>query len=190
MIERTYTIRGVAPLIQHNEQLSDPLNKWTLLVKEISSKRKKTDADLIEMSRREWFGGLYLDKKDRVIVPGRNLERMIRDGATKSKMGKVVQAGVIVPEDTLLHFPDEAKSPTKLWEMEKYTLRASCRVNSARVIRSRPIFDEWSLTFAAMIDGDVVNPKQVDEFVELAGKVVGLCDWRPKHGRFVLEEAK
>jgi len=190
MQERTYKIRGISPIIFHNEQLSDPLNKWTIAIREISSKKKKTDADLAEMSRREWFGGLYTNRKDQVVVPGKNLERMIRDAATKSKMGKAVQAGTIVPGDFLLDFPDKSKSPKALWDSESYFLRASCKVGQSRVIRTRPMFEIWSLEFTVMIDEEVVSPKLVDEFVTLAGRIIGLCDWRPKHGRFEVEEIR
>ena len=87
MLESSYRLIGVAPILMHNEALADPLNKWARLIKEISSKRKKTDADLLELSRREWRGGLYYDNNNGVHVPARCIEAMLRDAAKKTKMG-------------------------------------------------------------------------------------------------------
>lgn len=187
--ERSYRITGVVPLIQHNEQLADPLNRHSKLIAEISSKRKKTDADLEEMSRREWFGGLYLNSEDQVVVPSRCLERMLRDAAAKSKQGKQVQAGCRVTEveGYRLQFKDWNKTPDQLWDSGHYLLRSSVKVGQSRVIRSRPIFSQWSLEFTVDFDDELVNARQLDEFVHLAGRVVGLNEWRPKHGRFTAE---
>ncbi len=188
MKERTYTIRGVSPLVMHNEQLSDPLNKWARLLKEISKKRTKTDDDLLEMSRREWFGGLYWAEDLGVHVPERCLERMLRDAAAKSKRGKDVVSGAIVTDPAKLEFKGP-KDPEALWANGAFLLRASVGVNAARVIRSRPIFREWGLTFRVEFDEMVLSAEDIDGFVELAGRLIGLLDWRPKHGRFTVESA-
>jgi hypothetical protein len=34
----------------------------------------------------------------------------------------------------------------------------------------------------------VLNPTQIGEFLEVGGRLIGLCDWRPKFGRFTYEE--
>jgi hypothetical protein len=190
MKERTYTIRGVAPLVMHNERLSDPLDKWTRLVAQISKKQKKTEDDLMELSRREWFGGLYLfGPKEAPGVPERNLERMLRDAASKTKRGKDVQSACIVTEPAMLVY-EGPKNAEALWESGKFLLRASCKVGQMRVIRSRPMFSEWGLTFTVNYDELVLEPELVDGFVELAGSRIGLCDWRPKHGRFIVEKVQ
>lgn len=175
-------IRGVAPLICHNAQLSDPLNEWTKAIAEISSKRKKTEADHLELSRREFFGGLYMGDKGPVI-PGGNIERMLRDAAAKQRKGKDVQAGLIVMDDAPILY-EGPKDPTKMWDSGKYVLRATVGVNSARVMRTRPYWSEWSLKFRIDYDTTILNRASIVEFVKVAGNMVGLGDWRPKHGRF------
>lgn len=189
MKERTFAIRGVAPLIQHNERLADPLNKWSRLVAEISKKRNKTEDDLMEMSRREWFGGLYHDDKLGVHVPERCLERMLRDGAAKEKRGKDVQAALIVIEPAKLSYKGP-KEPEAMWKSGDFLLRASVGIGKQRVIRSRPIFNEWALTFTVNYDETVLQASDLDRFIEVCGRLVGLQDWRPKHGRFLVESAK
>lgn len=187
MQERTYTIRGVAPLLMHNSRLSDPLDKWTRLVAEVSKKRKKTDEDLMELSRREWFGGLYLSDDGKPIVPEKCLERMLRDAAAKTKRGKDVQSAVIVIEPAELVY-DGPKDAEKMWASGKFLKRDSCKVGQQRVIRSRPCFYQWELTFTVNFDENVLDARDIDGFVEVAGMRIGLCDWRPKHGRFNVEK--
>lgn len=180
----SFTIEGVAPLILHNARLSDPLDPHTQSVAEITSKRKKTLADHEEIARREWHGGLYLiDGDGAPCVPGTNLERMLRDAATKSKQGKAVQAGAIVPDDAPIIY-EGTKDPEKMYAGGKFSMRASCKVGQQRVIRTRPCFREWKLTFTIHFDENLINPKRLEEWVEVAGREVGLGDWRPKHGRF------
>jgi len=50
-------------LIMHNGQTADPLNPFSKAMKEISSKRKKTDTDYEAMANIEYRAGLYLNKK-------------------------------------------------------------------------------------------------------------------------------
>lgn len=187
MRERSYTIRGVAPLVMHNEQLADPLNKWTKLVAEISKKRNKTEDDLAEMSRREWFGGLYYDNEMGVHVPERCLERLLRDAAAKEKRGRDVLSALIVTDAAKLVYKGP-KEPDALWKSGDFLLRATVGQNGKRIVRSRPIFREWSLTFTVNYDETVLQASDIDRFMEVAGRLVGLMDWRPKNGRFVVEK--
>lgn len=188
MKERTYTIRGVCPLVMHNEQLADPLNKWSRLVKEISAKKKKTDADLEEMSRREWFGGLYISDDLGVHVPERCLERMLRDAAAKEKRGRDVLSALIVTEPAKLVYKGP-KDADAMWKSGDFLLRATVGQQGKRIVRSRPIFREWSLSFTVNYDETVLQASDIDRFIGVAGRLVGLMDWRPKHGRFQVESA-
>ena len=50
-------------------------------------------------------------------------------------------------------------------------------------MRTRPIFREWGLEFTAHYDSQLINKDSLVEFVEAAGRA-GLCDGRPRFGRF------
>jgi len=179
----SFHIRGVAPLICHNSRLSDPLDEYAKAIAEVTSKRKKTMADHEEIAHREFIGSFYENEKDHPIIPSGNIERLFRDAAAKSKMGKQVQAGMIVPEDALIGYPGP-KTREALWKGGKHALRASAKVGQQRVMRTRPCFRDWELEFAVFFDETILNPSAVRDFLELAGKIIGIGDWRPKHGRF------
>ena len=189
MKSRSYKIKGIRPLIMHNEQLSDPLNKWAKAVREISAKRKKTDEDLLEMSRREWMGALYYDAEIGPYIPERCLERMMRDAAAKHKRGKDVIAGMLVTDRVPLEYKG-TRDPDTMWDSEDFLLRASVGVSGKRVIRSRPKFEDWAVAFTVEYDETVLQASDLDLFVELSGRLIGLLDWRPKYGRFTVESAK
>ena len=188
MRERTYTIKGVAPIVMHNEQLADPLNEHSKALKALTKKRNKTDEDHLAVSKVEFMGSLYWQEDIGPHVPERCLERMLRDAASKSKQGKAVLSALIVTDPAKLEYKGP-RLPSAMWDAGGFVLRASVGVGQQRVIRSRPIFRDWSLTFTVMFDENVLEERDVDGFVELAGRLVGLLDWRPKHGRFTVEKA-
>lgn len=186
MLERKYRIEGVAPLVMHNEQMADPMNHWARLLKEISKKLKKTEDDLMEMSRREWRGSLYWDETLGVHVPERCLERMLRNAAARNKRGKAIVSGLIVVDAAPLIYKG-SRDPEELWQSNQFLLRATVGVERKRIVRSRPIFRAWALEFTVNFDESLLDAKEIDAILDVAGRYEGLCDWRPKHGRFSIK---
>lgn len=177
-----FKIVGVAPLVMHNGQLSDPSNDWSKAIKRISGKRSKTDADFEEMSRLEWYGGLYTDG-GKPCLPGFVVEAALTNAARKSKRGKQAQAGIICPGNYELRYDDEGPLDA-LWGQANHRLKLPVRVGQARVIRTRPKFDGWSAEIEVMFDPSQLNEQDVREIMVVCGDSIGLGDWRPKFGRF------
>ena len=73
-----FRLTSVAPLLMHNGQLSDPLNPWAQAIKRITDKRKKTLADLEEVGRLEWYGGLY-SPRHQFIYTSADASRLCRN---------------------------------------------------------------------------------------------------------------
>jgi len=63
-------------------------------------------------------------------------------------------------------------------------------VNKSRVMRTRPIFQDWALEFTVHYMPDVLNKEDITGFMNVAGKYIGLSDWRPKYGRFIIESCE
>ena len=192
----TFRIRGIAPLILHSGRLSDPLDPASVALSRAvkEQKKRKTDDALVEVSRIEFLGGLYLDEEGAPCIPGEVLEACIRTGAKATKEGKAVQAGLICDGNFALIYqgPKDAEG---LWSEghkdtdelpmagRRFVDRRRVRVGQAAVMRTRPIFREWELQFVANYDPALINKDSVVEFVQAAGKA-GLCDGRPRFGRF------
>lgn len=187
---KRYTITGTTGLIVHNGQLANPLHPIVKQMKKITAKKKKTEEDHEELARLEWYGSLYLGDKGEPVMPGECLEALIRSGAKKTRQGKDVQSSVLV--DGLIPIQYEGpKNIDKLWAMgDKFAISVPVKVVSAKVIRTRPIFRSWKLTFDVKFGPDVIDVADLDGFIVTAGEMCGLCDWRPRYGRFEVTEAK
>ena len=180
-----YQLTSDAALIQHNGQTADPLNKWAKALKQISSKRKKTDADYEEMARLEFFASLYMGQ-DGPVIPANVIESLLVKAAMKSNEGPVAKMACFCLEHASLRY-DGPRTAQDLWEDERFRFSAIVRVQSSRVARMRPIFPEWAALLSFNIEDTLVNPARVDDWMYVAGTQIGIGDWRPRYGRFTAE---
>ncbi len=182
-------ITGIAPLLMHNGQLSDPLNEHAKAMKEVSSKRKKTDEDHEEMSRLEFAGGLYVDEKGRPAIPASMIESFLHCGAKKSKLGKDFLAGAYCEDESFALEYTGPKKVEALWANKSFVDRRNVRVQKNRVMRTRPIFREWALDVVVVFDPNTINRRALRKAAEDAGGL-GMGDYRPRFGRCLVEEVE
>ena len=61
-------------------------------------------------------------------------------------------------------------------------------VQRNRIERTWGKFDKWSATFVAEAEDDLVEQPQLESWLAIAGRRIGLGDWRPEksgdYGRF------
>lgn len=189
---KTYSVKivGVSPLIMHSGRGIDPLDEFSIEKAKITAKRtKKTEEDIQELYRLDFMSGLYIDQDNHPAVPGENIEAMIRDGAKATRNGKTATAGILSDGVWKLSYPDGPKSPDELWAKRgKYMDKRAVKVSTSRVIRVRPKFTEWSLDFELLLNTGIVSASKVREWLDTAGTMVGLGDFRPRFGRFLVEK--
>lgn len=176
---------GIAPLIMHNGQTADPLNKYSKRIKEISGKRKKTEADYEKMAEIEFKAGLYMDE-DGPIIPGVMIEACLLVGARKSKNGRLAQAGIIVEKNAKLEY-DGPRTEEGLVNDENFRRVDPVRVGTSKVMRTRPWFRNWSVELEVLYLADVINERDLISAIRDAGSYAGFGDWRPRYGRFAQE---
>ena len=181
---------GVAPMLMHNGHLVDPMNEWTRERKKVTGKKgqKKTDADLIKLRWLEWRGSLYLNDKNRPCVPGDVIHAVLVAGARKARKGQDVDAAILVEAPD---FPLKYDGPTdieKLYEDPRFVdVRGAC-VNAGRVMRSRPVFPKWSVDIEVSFDPTLVNREDVVQAARANGEQIGIGDYTPRFGRFLVQE--
>lgn len=183
----SYRLTSSAPLIQHNGRTVNPLDEYTKQLKAVSSKRTKTDADHLEMARIEFLAGLYLDEKDGPIVPTHCIDAMLVEASKKQRRGKDAKAALITDNHAVLEY-EGPRTAAELWEDKNFRLSTNVRVQSARVVRTRPIFRDWKTTVTVNYDDEVINIGDLDDWFTLAGRAVGIGDWRPQYGRFTVDK--
>lgn len=178
-----FKLTSEAPLLLHNGSLADPFNYYAKEMKKISGKRGKTEAEYEALGRLEFLGGLYLNLKEEVVIPGRCVEAMLKNAAKAQKLGKVFDSSVFCEEDFPLIYKGP-KKPEKLWEAGTFRDVQGVVVDRKRIMRTRPRFDEWALDIEIAYLEEMVNEQNVVEATRRAGMVVGLGDCRPRYGRF------
>lgn len=186
MKKLSFTIAGDAPLLMHNGRLAAQDDPYARKMCEITSKRKKVDADYEELARLEFLGGLYLGKNGEPCIPSLVFEACLigKGGAArKERMGKEAAAALWVLDNAPLIY-EGPREPEKLWEDKRFVSQMLVVVRGSRVTRTRPIFREWSADVTLQFNEELLDEKDVRRWVEVAGEQCGLMDWRPRFGRF------
>lgn len=159
-------------------------------MKEISSKRHKTEADHEEMAKIEFYGGLYMNGNGPEIPDYVFEACLIGKGgaARKERRGMDAKAGLFVDGSSDLLY-DGPRTKEELWENKRFVHQALVTVQKSRIVRTRPIFDEWTTQFTIQYFDDLVSKEDIMRWLAVAGEQVGLCDWRPRYGRFTFDVA-
>ena len=173
--------KGVSPLLMHSDRAADPLSREAQWLSEIAGKRNKTEAETVELARRQFHCSLYLDPAGRPTIPVDNVHSCLYAAAKRRKEGPLFSGSLTVSGVRFdYEGPDE---PDALWErQETFVDRRSVRVGASRVIRTRAIFPAWSLTADAEHDPEVADLFHIRQWVEIAGSRIGLGDYRPQRG--------
>src|SRR5688572_3188384 len=185
--ELNVVLTGVSPLMCHNARLCNPMDALVKQIKVLTSKRKKTDEDLLAIARLEFEGGLYLNAKGAPILPGLMIESCVVNGAKKSKKGTAFKSALFCGNDPEIKYPGP-KTVEELWAAGSYTDTRPVVVQRSKLMRTRPIFKEWSIAAELQYDSEQIDLSDVLEAIKNAGVYCALGDYRPRFGRFEMEE--
>ena len=191
----TCKIEGISPLIFHNGEGANPVDqrvmpdflqkklgfKYFREGKVLSSKKKKSDADHEKLAELGFYSSLYLNKSGKIVYPAKCFQRTILDQARESKLGRQVQRGVLVLQDSLLDFENKNKPLKDLYDLHRYD--ELVKVSTATTPRTRAIFEKWSAEFTIELATKVIDISTLKEILAL-GKLYGSCERRPRFGRY------
>lgn len=175
---------GTHPLMMHADTLANPLNASTKLHKELTSKRKKTEEDHLAIARSEFLSGCYWSARDGFYIPGQNFDATFLAGAKLQKLGTHWKRGALVLENKVKLLHAGPSTPEALWEDESFRDCRGVKVGTAKIMRYRPIFLEWAAELTLTVNTDVLNLQEAKKAIEDAGALIGVCEYRPRFGRF------
>ena len=175
---------GLTPLLMNSAAGVNPTHPLTLAAKKLTSKRTKTEEDQIELMRLKWLLAIYHDPQIGPFIPAENVEATIREAAKKTKRGKDTKAGIFVSPDRIPLIYDGPRDTDKLYADERFRDVRDGVIGQARVNISRPRFNHWRIDFNLEYDPQVFNPEDLIAIMDTAGRYIGLCDYRPRYGRF------
>lgn len=181
----TIKLVGTAPLLMHSSRLSNPLDPVAKAMKRVTGKRKKSDEDYEELARLEFGGSMYFDSEVGPFIPADNIWRALYDAAKKTRRGPKVKESVFIDSDVNRLDYEGPRDDKALWLREDFRHISSVKVGPSRVMRTRPIFRDWSVEAHGILDTVQLDFQDLVEIAEVAGSQIGLGDWRPRYGRFV-----
>lgn len=176
---------GTRRLIMHSGRLADPLDPISKELARLTSKKMKTASDHEEIARVEWNGSLWLHE-GQPCIPAEALMGTFVEAAKSRRRTMQAEAGLVVDQNALLEYAGP-RDVDRLWENESFRLRVGVNVHGARTMRTRPMFDDWSVEFTAHYLPSLLDRDEVFETYVMAGFTRGLGDWRPQNGRYTVE---
>lgn len=179
------TWRGISPIILHSCQTANPLNPISREMKKYTSKKKKTEEDLLKIADLEWEAGAYWLDDIGLYIPAENVEATLINGAKANRKGADIQKYVDVTDLCIPLIYGENLTKEELIKDYRYRDTRVMTVQRAKIVRTRPRFDRWEITFNLSYNEEKIDVDTIIDAMEYAGNYVGLCDSRPKYGRFV-----
>jgi len=163
-------IIGITPLLMNKPEQYGFDEQWV---------EKKASEDW----EKEALKKLYVDSEGVLYQPSTHLDRALIEAGKKIKVkgqgkatySKLFGSMVSVEEFEIVH------------KKQKYEIYKSLVVipsTKGRIMRYRPMLKEWVLEFHIEAE-DEIPADVIKEALEIAGKYVGIGDWRPeKKGKF------
>jgi hypothetical protein len=205
-----FVLTGTMPLLMHGDDIeaSDELTAW----------RKHADNKSVRVAGDDrsppwtWQTYLYTDG-ERVAMPQENVMTALRDAGKritttgKATFKSLSQSGLLI-DTGYLEFLNRGE-PIAMADVTAFRNAAfvehkrrardlgfdlsvkRARVGSSKHIRVRPRFDNWSIRGSIYVLDAAITDDILRQLFEIAGKYIGLCDWRPSakespgpHGTF------
>ena len=190
------TIRGVSPLITHNGAAGlDKSTPANVEKSEIEGKgSNRTSIEDARYKELDCLISLWLDERDAPTIPGAAIRACIVGGAKRDKRGRgsLVKEGLRVEGVQSFDYNREALGETleELGKRAQFTAVVKTK-SGGRVLKTRARFEEWSCVATLECYDDLVDQRRLEAWLDIAGRRVGLGDWRPeKSGHFGRFEAE
>lgn len=178
------TWKGISPLIMHSCKCVNPLHPISKEMKKYTSKKKKTEDDLLKIADLEWESGVYWLDDIGLYIPSENVEATLINGGKANKKGTDIQKYVNITDPIIPFFYGENLTKKELISDYRYRDTRIMTVQRARIVRTRPRFNQWYIVFNLSYNEEKIDLDTIMNAMSYAGSYVGLCDSRPKYGKF------
>lgn len=134
---------------------------------------------------------LYYGLDGDPMIPQPNLFRALIDAGKFFKSGKSKITTIkssLIPACVEVHGTEIPILSEEGWQVDTRAVRIPS--TGGRILAHRPRFDDWSLSFDATIDTEIISESLFRDIVDAAGARIGLGDFRPDckgpFGKFVV----
>ena len=187
-----FRMEGTCPLMLNNPQTVNPMNHYSKALKELTSKRSKTDEDQNEIFHIKFLASCYYTDKGQYIIPANMIAKSFEAAAKENKLGAKFQRSVFVLNDALLKFPENGCTPEELWQnhTDKYVDIRPVGVQKSKIVTARMIVPEWSLEGELSFDETQLNKSEIWLAMVNGGLRYGVGTYRQLYGRYRVTEIK
>lgn len=181
-------VTGIGPLLQNNPQTVDPFNRYSKMKKPLTSKKAKTEEDLIELGNLDTESKLFFDPQIGVYVPTKWLtEQIVTSAFGIIKVGKdKMRGGIFATEDKAkltYEGMNKVKAISDVVYDPQFRHRMILPQQNIRIAKDFPIFNNWSFSTVLEFDDTVVDLTGLTSIVKRSAMYVGFGDFRPTFGR-------
>lgn len=178
-------LEGTGPLLMNSGEVDRDSETFRTYYN-LGQKRGKTLEDEETLRALEWTLALYWEEETGPYIPGKNVKEMLRAAATKWRRGEDIKRSLMVVDYRVPLIYKGPRDVQGLWDDGfRYTaMVANAGVNRGRVVRCRPMFENWSLKVELAYDPEDVDFDTLEMVVERSQKY-GLGDYRPEFGSFM-----
>lgn len=164
------------------------INRLTEEQKAKIDKRETGGTRTVKESEDEALGLAYRNKNG-LYLPGGNIKKCLLNGITRGNIKEGKASARPYVEATVFIEPDEVEfGVDKPDFIHECMGRRPPKTGGRCVIRRPGLHEGWHLSFTMMVVDDRRNSDSLRRGMEEAGLLVGLCDWRPEFGRFIVKK--
>jgi len=165
-------IEGITPLLINKPSIeigekSKDIKRETDTPQEIASKK------LYELDGKIYTPATHLQG---ALIEAGKFKKKLGRGTAKANYSKACGFAVEIEPFEIIH---------KIQDWEVFSIQAVNPTTRGRNLLHRPMLRNWKLDFQVIFDEDEIEPEIMKELFDIAGRKVGIGDWRPaKKGRF------
>lgn len=169
----TFKVTGTSPLLQNNPEKFIGQTDSSAL----ATKKKYIDEEEARLR-------VYQSEDGSFGHPSESFKKSILRAVTGKKFGKLSAPGCIrgavftVEQYSVIE--DANGKPLKAYTIDRRSVVNPA--NKARILRCRPIWNTWTMRLSLEIDTAIITPEHVLESLNLAGRIIGVGDFRPEKG--------
>jgi len=186
---------GETAIIHHAGTGIDPETPVNREIARLAAKKasQRTETEHRRLRELEVIKSLWLDDDGRPTVPVSAVRSAIERAARKSKEGPLVREGLLVVSTRFVWNGDLYGDGADLDDLaKKAEFTTPVVVQRNRILRTRAKFEPpWSVDATIETDDDLVDQERLSAWLDVAGRRIGLGDWRPEKsgvfGRFSVE---
>jgi hypothetical protein len=203
------TIQGTRPMLMNTSESMNPRNPIKIAITPLLKLKgnAKTEEVVEQVMKGQWLasgiwhnhGKVWLEGESfnfegfsKPVLPVEYLCRATQEAAKASKCGKKVQQALSegLNGEAVIEY-DGPVSAEEMWMDEhcRFIDTRSVVISQSRVMKSRVrIPTGWTASMELLLDTSLMNFSDLENFIVDAGRRIGVGDYRPKFGRFLVTD--